>query len=79
MSHTMSKTRVAVGSGATILTMLVLSAGQSVAAPDADVDVRTCLAPLAGSHHSPDVLQGWIDGCRREAVAQVAASLGNKL
>jgi len=25
------------------------------------------------------VLQGWIDGCRREQAAQAAASLGNYL
>lgn len=79
MSHTMSKTRMAVGSGAALLTMLVLPAGQSVAAPDEDVDIPTCLAPLGDSPRSPDVVQGWIDGCRREQAAQAAASLGNYL
>ena len=77
MSHTMSKTRMAVGSGAALLTMLVLPAGHSVAAPDEDVDIRGCLAPLGDTRRSPDVLQGWIDGCRREQAAQAAASLGN--
>jgi hypothetical protein len=66
MSHTMAKTRMAVGSGAVLLAMLVLPAGHSVAAPTEDVDVSTCLAPLGNTLRSPDVLQGWIDGCRRE-------------
>jgi hypothetical protein len=79
MSHTMSKTRMAVSSGAVLLTMLVLPVGQSVAAPDEDVDVHACLAPLGDAQRSPDVLQGWIDGCRREQAAQAAASLGNYL
>lgn len=79
MSHTMSKTRMAVGSGAALLTMLVLPAGHSVAAPDEDVDIRACLAPLGDTRRSPDVLQGWIDGCRRDQAARAAASLGNYL
>ncbi|RYP85101.1 hypothetical protein EKO23_14045 [Nocardioides guangzhouensis] len=70
---------MAVGSSAAVLTMLALPAGQSVAAPDEDVDVRTCLAPLGDAQRSPDVLQGWIDGCRREQAAQAWASLGNYL
>ena len=79
LSHTMLKTRVAVGSSAALLMMLVLPAGQSVARPAEDVDIQQCLAPLGDSPRSPDVLQGWIDGCRREQVAQAAASLGNYL
>jgi hypothetical protein len=66
MSHTMAKTRMAVGSGAALLAMLVLPAGHSVAAPAEDLDVSTCLAPLGNTVRSPDVLQGWIDGCRRQ-------------
>ena len=81
MSHTMSKTRMAVGSGAALLTMLVLPAGQSVAAmdEDVDVDIGTCLAPLGDSPRSADVVQDWIDGCRRDQAARAAASLGNYL
>ena len=76
---TMSKTRMAVGSAAALLTMLVLPAAQSVAAEEQGVDVTTCLAPLAGSARSSDVLQGWIDGCRQEQAARAAVSLGNYL
>lgn len=76
--NTMSRTRVVAGSGAALL-MLLLPAGQSVAAPDEGVDVTTCLAPIADPQHSADVMQGWIDGCRRDQAARAAVSLGNYL
>ena len=79
MSHTMLKMRTVVGSSAAILMMLVLPAGQSVARPGDDVDIQECLAPLGDAPRSPDVLQGWIDGCRREQASEAAASLGNYL
>lgn len=75
--NTMSRTRVAAGSGAALLMMLMLPAGQSVAAPDEGVDVPTCLAPITDPQHSADVMQGWIDGCRRDQAARAAVSLGN--
>ena len=53
MSHTMSKTRMAVGSGAALLTMLVLPAGQSVAAPDEDVDITHVPGPARGLPAQP--------------------------
>lgn len=76
---TMSRTRVAAGSGAALVMMLVLPATQSVAAPDEGVDIPTCLAPIAEPRHSADVMQGWIDGCRRDQAARAAVSLGNYL
>lgn len=76
---TMSRTRVAAGSGAALVMMLVLPAAQSVAAPDEGVDIPTCLAPIAEPRHSADVMQGWIDGCRRDQAARAAVSLGNYL
>jgi hypothetical protein len=81
MSHTMSmsKTRMAVGFAAAFLAMLVLPTGHSVAAPGEDVKISTCLAPLGDSLRSPDVLQGWIDGCRREQARQTASLLANRL
>lgn len=75
---TMSRTRVVAGSGAALLMMLVLPAGASVAA-DEGVDVPTCLAPITSPEHSADVMQGWIDGCRRTQAARAAVSLGNYL
>jgi hypothetical protein len=76
---TMSRTRVVAGSGAALVMMLVLPATQSVAAPDEGVDIPTCLAPIAEPRHSADVMQGWIDGCRRDQAARAAVSLGNYL
>lgn len=78
--NTMSRTRVVAGSGAALLMLLVLPAGQSVAADDdGGVDVPTCLAPITQPAHSADVMQGWIDGCRRTEAARAAVSLGNYL
>lgn len=78
--NTMSRTRVVAGSGAALLMLLVLPAGQSFAADDDDgVDVPTCLAPIADPEHSADVMQGWIDACRRTQAARTAVSLGNYL
>ena len=76
MSHTMSRTRMTVGAGAVLLTTMLLPATQSVAAEEPGVDVSTCLAPLAGATRSSDVMQGWIDGCRRNQAARAAVSLG---
>jgi hypothetical protein len=70
---------MAVASGAALVMMLALPAAQSAAALDGRVNVRTCLAPLADVPRSPDVLQGWIDGCRREQAARAAVSLGHYL
>jgi hypothetical protein len=80
MSHTtMTVTRMAVASGTALLMMMALPAAQAVAGRDGRVNVRTCLAPLGDVQRSPDVLQGWIDGCRREQAAREAVSLGNYL
>lgn len=76
---TMSRTRAVAGSGAALLLMLVLPAGQSTAADDGGVDVPTCLAPISEPAHSADVMQGWIDGCRRAQAARAAVALGNYL
>jgi len=67
------------GSGAVLLMMLALPAGQSVAADDDGLDVPACLAPITEPAHSADVMQGWIDGCRRTQAARAAVSLGNYL
>ena len=69
---TMSRTRSVAGTAAALLTMLVLPAGQSVAADDDGVDVPTCLAPITEPAHSADVMQGWIDGCRHEQSVRAA-------
>lgn len=43
------------------------------------VEVRVDRVCRENRIEHPDVLQGWIDGCRREQAAQAAASLGNYL
>jgi hypothetical protein len=75
---TKSRTRLVAGAAAA-LALTLLPAGVSVAADDDGVDVPTCLAPIAQPPHSADVMQGWIDGCRRTQAARAAASLGNYL
>jgi hypothetical protein len=62
--QTMSSTRV-VGSAAALIATLFMPTAQATAeAPTPEEQIRACIAPIADPPRSPDVLQGWIDGCR---------------
>jgi hypothetical protein len=84
----MSKKSRAAGA-ATVVAMLSMfsAAGQAAAEPSPvhqvrpvqDPMVSECLAPIQTPPRSPDVLQGWIDGCRTAQAARTAASLGDYL
>jgi hypothetical protein len=82
---TMSNTRAAVGAAALILLSTLVPAGPATAAPTTDQsgttgpskEIKACLAPIAVPPRSPDVLQGWIDGCRARGLLRQAALLGN--
>ena len=81
----MSNTRAAVGAAALILLSTLVPAGPAAAAPSTDEtttagpskEIRECLAPIAVPPRSPDVMQGWIDGCRARGLLRQAALLGN--
>jgi hypothetical protein len=81
---TMSNTRAAVGAAALILLSTLVPAGPATAAPTTaesgtgpSKEIKACLAPIAVPPRSPDVMQGWIDGCRARGLLRQAALLGN--
>ncbi len=82
---TMSNTRAAVGTAALILLSTLVPAGPATAAPTTDAsvtaapseEIQRCLAPIASPLRSPDVMQGWIDGCRARGLLRTARLLGN--
>jgi hypothetical protein len=82
---TMSNTRAAVGTAALILLSTLVPAGPATAVPTADEStnagpskaIERCLAPIAVPPRSPDVMQGWIDGCRARGLLRQARLLGN--
>jgi hypothetical protein len=81
----MSKIRstAAAVSTAFLATLLVPAVGPGAAATETPSggltpeDIQACVAPLAT--RNPDVLQGWIDGCRQDWANRTAVVLGNKI
>jgi hypothetical protein len=65
----MSRTIRTVSAAALLAICTVLTpTGSAAAAPDAEVlptKTQACIRPILASQPSADVLQGWIDGCRR--------------
>ena len=72
----MSNTARAVGTGLMVAVFCTLPLTQTQASTQpVPASLRPCLGPILSPPHSPDVMQGWIDGCRLAESGYIPAIL----